>query len=103
MLGGKKEMKITELQQLLKSYQLHEFDLEEEITHMLFEGDSLSLKKLDSVMTSLPMPTLTPKDRELLVECFDFDRDGSINQEDLFQLMNLCKKGEDVRMTVFRP
>lgn len=63
----------------------------------------MSLKKLEGVMTSLAMPALTPKDRELLIECFDFDRDGSISSEDLVQLMSLCKKGDENRLTMFRP
>ena len=33
---------------------------------------------------------LNEKDREILVECFDFDGDGAVGREDLRVLVGLC-------------
>ena len=51
------------------------------------------MKKVDELMTSLNMPVLNAKDREILIECFDIDRDGSITREDLGKIMELCDGG----------
>lgn len=62
-MGNKKEMKVTDLHQMLKNYQLIDFDLEEEMTHLLFSGNTLNLSKIDEVMKSLGQAPLTPKDK----------------------------------------
>jgi hypothetical protein len=55
-----------------------------------FEGGALSLGKLESVMVGLGMAPLNSKDREILVECFDYDRNRQITRADLQQLTRLC-------------
>jgi hypothetical protein len=39
------------------------------------------------MMASLQLPLLNAKDRELLLECLDFNKDGSIGRGDLSVLM----------------
>ena len=34
-------------------------------------------------MTELNMPPLNPKDKEILTECLDYDRDGIVDSEDI--------------------
>ena len=87
VLGNKKEIKVTDLHQLLKNYQLTDFDLQEEITHFLFSGNTLSLNKIDEVLKSLDQAPLTPKDKEILIECFDYDGDGSVSLEDIEKML----------------
>lgn len=48
------------------------------MTHLLFTGDTLSLNKIDELMRSLGQPPLSAKDKEILIECFDYDGDGSV-------------------------
>ena len=50
----------------------------------------MSLKKLDELMINLNMPVLNARDREILVECFDFDRGGGVGRDDLSTLMEMC-------------
>ena len=63
LLGNRKEMKITEIHQLLKNFELDSFDIEEELVNYFFEDDCFSLKKLDEVMRNLGMNVLNAKDR----------------------------------------
>ena len=58
-------MKIGELHQLMKNFELTTFDIEEEMIKYFFEGDNLSLQKIDSVMHGLGMPSLNSKDKEM--------------------------------------
>jgi hypothetical protein len=60
-------MKIGELHQLMKNFELTTFDIEEEMIKYFFEGDNLSLQKIDSVMHGLGMPSLNSKDKEILI------------------------------------
>lgn len=41
-------------------------------------------------MAGLGMPQLNAKDREILIECFDYDRNRQITRSDLSQMMNRC-------------
>ena len=36
------------------------------------------------------MPSLTPKDKEILCECLDYNRDGSVDREDIRSLLREC-------------
>ena len=92
VLGNRKEVKVSELHQLMKGYDLTSFDLEEEIMHHFFEGDKLSLSRLESVMRGLGMAPLNSKDREILIECFDFNRDKAVTKEDLYALMEVLRE-----------
>lgn len=60
-------MKIAELHQLLKNFELTSFNIEEEMVKYFFEGENLSLQKIDSVMHGLGMPSLNSKDKEILI------------------------------------
>lgn len=94
-LLGKKEMKVTELHQVLRSFELAEFDLEEELARHFFEGGALSLAKLDAVMGGLGMGLLNAKDREILIECFDYDRNKAVTKSDISQMVTRCKDGRE--------
>ena len=43
-----------------------------------FDDGSFSIKKLDKVMGELGYNQLNRKDKEIMVECFDYDRDNHI-------------------------
>jgi hypothetical protein len=60
-----------------------------------FECGAFSMQKLDGVMTGLGMGLLNAKDKEILVECFDYDRNKSITRNDISQMMNRCKEGRE--------
>ena len=68
---------------MLKGYDLHEFDLEEEVLRHYFYEGKFSIKKLDKVMGELGYNELNKKDKEIMVECFDYDRDELIGGEDI--------------------
>ena len=51
------------------------------------------MQKLDTVMGGLGMGLLNAKDREILIECFDYDRNKVITKSDISQMMNRCKEG----------
>ena len=51
----------------MKNFELTTFDIEEEMIKYFFEGDNLSLQKVDSVMHGLGMPSLNSKDKEILI------------------------------------
>ena len=57
----------------------------------------MSLKKLDELMINLNMPVLNAKDREILVECYDFDLNGGVGRDSGRQLeqeqQNSCPSG----------
>lgn len=55
-----------------------------------FEGGCFSLQKMDSVMHGLGLAPLNKKDREILIECFDYDRNKVITKSDLSQMMACC-------------
>jgi hypothetical protein len=38
----------------------------------------LSVNKIDELMKSLGQPPLSAKDKEILIECFDYDGDGAV-------------------------
>ena len=86
-------MKIGELHQLMKNFELTTFDIEEEMIKYFFEGDNLSLQKIDSVMQSLGMPSLNSKDKEILIECFDYDRNKAVTKSDLAEMAKRCTQG----------
>jgi hypothetical protein len=94
-LLGKKEMKVAELHQVLRNFELTEFDLEEEMARHFFEGGALSMQKLDAVMGGLGMGQLNAKDREILIECFDYDRNKTITKNDIAQMVTRCKDGRE--------
>ena len=50
---------------------------------------------MDSVMGGLGMPQLNAKDREILIECFDYDRNRQITRSDLAQMMTRCVEGRE--------
>lgn len=94
-LLGRKEMKVSELHQVLKSFELTEFDIEEEMVKHFFDGGAFSMQKLDGVMAGLGMGLLNTKDREILIDCFDYDRNKSITRNDIAQMMSRCKEGRE--------
>ena len=63
VLGNRKEVKVGELHQLMKGFSLTSFDIEAEMMKHFFDGDRLSLSKLDSAMRGLGMPALNAKDK----------------------------------------
>jgi hypothetical protein len=90
ILGNRKEMKVGELHQLLKGFELTDFDLEEEIVKYFFEGSSFSLNKMEGVMVSLGLNPLNAKDKEILIECFDYDRNKVVNRGDIHRMVSTC-------------
>jgi hypothetical protein len=48
------------------------------MTQLLFTGDTLSVNKIDELMRSLGQSPLSAKDKEILIECFDYDGDGTV-------------------------
>lgn len=67
VLGNRKEVKIAELHQMMRGFNLTSFDIEAEMMRHFFEGDRLSLSKLEGVMRGLGMPVLNSKDKEILI------------------------------------
>ncbi len=93
-------MKIAELHQLMKNFQLTTFDIEEEMIKYFFEGDNLSMQKIDSVMHSLGMASLNAKDKEILVECFDYDRNKAVTKSDLAEMKKRCYQDREKQRKV---
>lgn len=60
-----------------------------------FENGTFSMQKLDGVMSGLGMGLLNAKDREILIECFDYDRNKTITRSDIGQMMTRCKDGRE--------
>lgn len=54
-----------------------------------FDDNKFSLKKLDKVMGDLGLNELNRKDKEIMVECFDYDRDNQITEGDLKTMMKV--------------
>ena len=77
---------------MLKSYDLHEFDIEEEVRRHFFDEGKFSIKKLDKVMGEVGYNELNKKDKEIMVECFDYDRDGLIRGEDISGMVKVVGK-----------
>lgn len=56
------------------------------------------MQKLESVMAGLGFNSLNNKDKQILIECFDYDRNKSITRSDIEAMMNMCiKTREDIR------
>lgn len=53
------------------------------------------MQKLDTIMTGLGMGLLNTKDREIMIECFDYDRNKTITRSDVSQMMSRCKEGRE--------
>ncbi len=92
LFNNKKLLRTEDIYQLLKGYDLHEFDLEEEVRRHYFEEGKFSIKKLDKVMGELGHNELNKKDKEIMVECFDYDRDGLIRGEDISAMVKVVGK-----------
>ena len=67
----------------------------------------MEMRKVEELMRSVG-GGLNEKDREILVECFDFDGDGVVGREDLRVLVGLCggesggqRKAEESGNSVF--
>lgn len=60
-----------------------------------FENGAFSMQKLDGVMSGLGMGPLNAKDKEILVECFDYDRNKVVTRNDISQMMTRCKDGRE--------
>jgi hypothetical protein len=60
-----------------------------------FDGSTFSMQKMDSVMVAMGMAPLNSKDREILLECFDYDRNKVITKSDLSQMMEKCTLGRE--------
>jgi hypothetical protein len=60
-----------------------------------FDNGSFSMQKLDGVMSGLGMGLLNAKDREILIECFDYDRNKVVTRSDIAQMMTRCKDGRE--------
>lgn len=41
-------------------------------------------------MQNLGMNTLNAKDREILIECFDYDKNKQISRRDIAEMMDIC-------------
>ena len=41
------------------------------------------------------MPGLNCKDKEILIECLDYDGDGTVGKGDIAMLMDLCGSKEE--------
>jgi hypothetical protein len=54
-----------------------------------FNDNKFSVKKLDRVMSELGLNGLNRKDKEIMVECFDYDRDNHITEGDLNTMMKV--------------
>lgn len=60
-----------------------------------FDNGAFSMQKLDAVMGGLGMGLLNAKDREILIECFDYDRNKIVTRSDIAQMMTRCKDGRE--------
>lgn len=55
-----------------------------------FEGSSFSLQKMENVMVGLGLNPLNAKDKQILIECFDYDRNKVVSRGDIQTMVSSC-------------
>lgn len=89
IFGCKKEIKIAEIVTLLKKNDLESFDLVAETKKYFYKDNQFNLDMLSKMMKNMGWGDLNHKSKELVGECFDFDLDRKITDQDLDTLLKI--------------
>lgn len=62
------------------------------MSHHFFENKKMSMQKLDKTMKTLGYQELNKKNKEMLIDCFDFNSNKAVDFQDLNTLIQLKQK-----------
>lgn len=92
IFGTQKFIKISEMSAILKSLDLQSFNLKQEVMQMCFENKKWKYSKVDKSMKEMGYQELNQKNKEIVIDCFDFNGDSAIDENDLDYLVEMIRE-----------
>lgn len=77
---------------ILKSLDLQSFNLKQEVMQMCFENKKWKYSKVDKSMKEMGYQELNQKNKEIVIDCFDFNGDSAIDENDLDYLVEMIRE-----------
>ena len=71
---------------------MQSFDLKHEIMHMCFENKKWNYAKFDKNMKEIGYQELNQKNKEIVVDCFDFNGNSVIDEKDMDYLVDMIRE-----------